>query len=60
MGKEMAWVQAKLFIAKLLWTFDVRLAPGQHVDLEGPLLHYGFLIKPELKVKFEKVSREMI
>ncbi|TVY36836.1 Cytochrome P450 monooxygenase [Lachnellula subtilissima] len=60
MGKEMAWIQGKLFMAKLLWTFDFLLAPGQHVDLEGPLLHYGFLIKPKLKVKFEKVSREKI
>ena len=47
-------------MAKLLWTFDVLLAPGQHVDLEGPLLHYGFSIKPKLEVKFERGSGEKL
>jgi len=56
-GREMAWLQGRLFLAKVLWTFDVTQVPGQVVDLEGTLLHYGFLIKPELRVKFVPVSR---
>lgn len=48
----MAWVQGKLFMAKVLWTFDVVKVPGQHFDLERTLLHYGFLAKPELGVRF--------
>jgi cytochrome P450 len=58
MGREMAWMQGRLFMAKVLWTFDVVKVPGQHVDLEGALLHYGFLVKPELKVRFVPVSRK--
>ncbi len=52
MGREMAWTQAKLFLAKVLWTFDVFKAGGQHVDLEKDLRHYGFFEKPEVYVRF--------
>lgn len=49
----MAWMQGKLFLAKVLWTYDVVKVPGQqHFDLESTLLHYGFLAKPELRVRF--------
>jgi hypothetical protein len=51
-------MQVRLFMAKLLWTFDMINVPGQHVDLEGTLYHYGFLVKLELKVRFVPVSRE--
>lgn len=52
----MAWMQGKLFMAKMLWTFDVVKVPGQHFDLERTLLHYGFLAKPELRVSFVPVA----
>lgn len=54
-GREMAWMQGKLLIAKVLWTFDVVQVPGQDFDLERTLLHYGFLAKPELRVRFVPV-----
>jgi cytochrome P450 len=57
-GKQMAWMQGKLFMAKVLRTFNVSKVPGQHADLEGELLHYGFLVKPEVRVRFVEVSRE--
>ncbi|KAK0629905.1 cytochrome P450 [Bombardia bombarda] len=58
MGREIAWMQGKLFMAKVLWTFDVVKAPGQEgFNMERDLLHYGFLDKPELKVRFVPVSR---
>lgn len=56
-GREMAWMQARLFTAKVLWSFDVVKVPGQSFDLERTLLHYGFLAKPELRVRFVPVSR---
>lgn len=55
----MAWMQGKLFIAKVLWTFDVVKVPGQQFDLESALLHYGFLAKPELKVRFMPVDKKV-
>ncbi|KAH8719535.1 cytochrome P450 [Phaeosphaeriaceae sp. PMI808] len=57
MGREMAWTQAKLFLAKVLWTFDVCKVEGQSFDLEKDLLHYGFFEKPEMYVRFVEVSR---
>lgn len=54
----MAWMQGKLFMAKVLWTFDIFKVAGQHFDLEMTLLHYGFLVKPELKVRFVPVARK--
>ena len=56
-GRELAWMQGKLFIAKVLWTFDVVKVSGQHFDLERTLLHYGFLAKPELRIRFVPVAR---
>ena len=50
-------MQAKLFIAKVLWTFDLVKVPGQVFDLEKSLRHYGFLDKPELRVRFVPVTR---
>ena len=52
----MAWMQGEIFMAKVLWTFDVAKVPGQDFDLERTLLHYGFLAKPELKVRFVPVA----
>lgn len=56
-GREMAWMQGRLFVAKVLWTFDVVRVAGQPFDLERTLLHYGFLAKPELKLRFVPVAR---
>jgi hypothetical protein len=54
----MAWMQGKLFVAKVLWTFDVVKVPGQHFDLERTLLHCGFLAKPKLRVRFVPVAKK--
>ncbi|KAI1765078.1 cytochrome P450 [Hypoxylon sp. FL1150] len=50
LGREMAWLQAKLTLAKVFWTFDVVKIPGQRFDLDNILLNYGFFEKVELKV----------
>ena len=50
-------MQRKLFVAKVLWSFDVVKVPGQHFDLEGTFLHYGVLVKPELRARFVPVAR---
>jgi hypothetical protein len=35
-----------------LWTFDIIRVPGQDIDFDRDFVHFGFLDKPELKVKF--------
>ncbi|KAI0112012.1 cytochrome P450 [Nemania sp. FL0031] len=51
-GREVAWWQARLVMAKILWTFDVHIAPGQKVSLESDLKAWGYWVKPELRVRF--------
>lgn len=53
----MAWMEGKLFMAKVLWKFDILKVPGHMVKLEDALLHYGFFEKPETKVRFVPVCR---
>lgn len=53
----MAWTQGKLFLAKVLWKFDMFEVEGQDFDLDRDLLHYGFFEKPELYVRFATASR---
>ena len=57
-GREVAWMEGRLYIAKVLWTFEVFKVPGQKVNLEGTLKHWGFFAKPEMKVRFVPVNRE--
>lgn len=52
MGKDMAWMQAMLFMSKVLWIFDLIKVPDQNMNFEGKLYHYGFFVKPEVKVRF--------
>lgn len=56
-GKEVAWWQGRLLLAKVLWTFDLEMVPGQNVDLDKTLKVYGMYIKPEVRVKFISVLR---
>jgi hypothetical protein len=55
----MAWMQAKLFIAKLLGTFNVLLVLGQNLDLENTLLHYGFFAKARVKSTVRAVTYDL-
>ncbi|KAI2620575.1 cytochrome P450 [Hypoxylon sp. NC1633] len=55
LGRELAWLEGKLFLAKVLWKFDVVKVPNQPFDLENGLIHYGFFEKPELYVRFAPV-----
>jgi cytochrome P450 len=57
LGRELAWAEGKLLMAKLLWSFDVIRVPGQSINLEETLLHYGFLQKPDFKAQFIPVAQ---
>ncbi|RYP81407.1 hypothetical protein DL769_001973 [Monosporascus sp. CRB-8-3] len=51
-GKEIAWTQTRLFIAKVLWTFDITKVTEKDLDFEKDFITYGFWVKPELIVRF--------
>ncbi|KAI1323153.1 cytochrome P450 [Xylariaceae sp. FL0255] len=53
-GKEVAWRLTRLFMAKMLWKFDLVRGPGRELQFERDFIGYGFWIKPELKVRFER------
>lgn len=54
----MAWMEGRMFLAKVLWSFEVVRVSGQKFDLERTLLHYGFFEKPEIRVRFVPVWRD--
>ncbi|KAI1816778.1 cytochrome P450 [Poronia punctata] len=51
-GKEIAWTQMRLFMGKVLWTFDISQGPGRVLDIESDFVTYGFWVKPELRINF--------
>lgn len=51
-GREIAWWQIRVFIAKILWKFDLRDVPGVEVDVDKDLRGWGLYEKPEFRVKF--------
>ncbi|KAI0393876.1 cytochrome P450 [Xylariaceae sp. FL0594] len=57
-GKPLAWRQTKLFIAKVLWKFDVEMLPGQAITFEKDFRMYGMWEKPEFRVRFRPRNNE--
>ncbi|KAI1372086.1 cytochrome P450 [Hypoxylon crocopeplum] len=57
-GKEIAWWQSRVFIAKTLWTFDLEMVSGQEVDMDRDLRGWGMFQKPEVRVKFVPVAQK--
>lgn len=57
-GKEVSWIQGRLFMAKILWTFDLIKLLGQKFDLEKART-LAFWVKPEARVKFVPVKRRL-
>lgn len=53
-----AWRQTRLFIAKVLWSFDVEVLPGQNIVFEDAFRQYAMWEKPKFWVRFHEVERE--
>ncbi|KAM5448232.1 hypothetical protein McanCB56680_001040 [Microsporum canis] len=53
-GSNSAYMQARIFLAKLVWTFDMELS--QAVDWEAELRMYAVWSRPEVWVKFTEVQ----
>ncbi|KAK7949214.1 cytochrome P450 [Apiospora aurea] len=62
-GRESAWPQMRLFLAKVLWTFDLEpppSGPDHHRRLpvfDSDFAMLGMWEKPELHVRFRPVNR---
>ncbi|KAI0101914.1 isotrichodermin C-15 hydroxylase [Nemania sp. FL0031] len=56
-GREIAWQQIKLFLAKVLWTFDVEGVKGMEASVDDFRLH-AMWKRPQLWVRFHHSQRE--
>ncbi|KAI0102820.1 cytochrome P450 [Nemania sp. FL0031] len=58
-GQAQVWRQIRLFVAKVLWEFDVEMLPGQDFNFERDFRLYAMWEKPKFWVRFHKhPSRE--
>ncbi|RYP69623.1 hypothetical protein DL769_005243 [Monosporascus sp. CRB-8-3] len=57
-GKEIAWWQSRVFVAKVLWTFDLEMVSGQQIDMDRDLRGWGMYEKPEVCVRFIPVAQK--
>ncbi|KJZ71173.1 hypothetical protein HIM_09428 [Hirsutella minnesotensis 3608] len=51
-GKEIAWWQGRVFLAKTIWMFDLELVNQTYIDLDKELRGWGIYEKPDIRVKF--------
>lgn len=53
-GREIAWWQIRVFVAKVFWRFDLEQAPGagSDSDMDKDLRGWGMYEKPEFRVRF--------
>ena len=57
-GKEIAWWESRLFMAKVLWTFDLEMVSGSNIDMDRDLKGWGMYKKPEFRVRFVPVREK--
>ncbi|KAI5922127.1 cytochrome P450 [Camillea tinctor] len=55
-GREIAWWQSRLFIAKVLWIFNMKMVGGQNIEIDRDLRGWGMYLKPEVRVQFAPVA----
>jgi len=51
-GKEIAWSQTRLFLAKILWTFDLEAIRGHEKSFEKDFTVHLLWNRPDLYVRF--------
>ncbi|KAI1352028.1 cytochrome P450 [Xylaria sp. FL0043] len=51
-GREIAWSQSRLFLAKVLWTFDLQQIRGQDATFDRDYSTHVMWYKPDVRVRF--------
>ncbi|KAI2782286.1 isotrichodermin C-15 hydroxylase [Daldinia loculata] len=51
-GREIAWSQTRLFLAKVLWTFDLEMVRGHDKTFDKDFLIHVMWTRPEVRVRF--------
>lgn len=44
--------EGRIYAAKVLWTFDVKLIEGQNIDMANDWKAWGMFVKPDVRVRF--------
>ncbi|KAL2284106.1 hypothetical protein FJTKL_09098 [Diaporthe vaccinii] len=57
-GMGSAWRQIRLLIAKVFWSFDVELIPGEEVIFDRDFRTYAMWEKPRTRARFLPVVRD--
>ncbi|KAK4206768.1 cytochrome P450 [Rhypophila decipiens] len=57
-GREIAWSQTRLFLGKLLWTFDLEGVKGHDKSIDKDFTVHVMWNRPELWVRFLPVGEE--
>jgi len=55
-GREIAWSQTRLFLGKVLWTFDLEGVRGHDTSIDGDFSVHVMWNRPELWVRFLPVG----
>lgn len=53
-----AWRQTRLFIAKVLWNFDVEVVPGEEVVFDRDFRSYAMWDKPKIRARFRPIAKD--
>jgi len=59
-GEHASMVQTRIFLAKLLYTFDMELVNGDDVDWERDCRLYALWQKPQIEVRFMPVGPDIL
>lgn len=51
-GKEIAMWEGRIYAAKVLWAFDVKLVEGQNIDMANDWKAWGMFVKPDVRIRF--------
>ncbi|KAI1357355.1 P-loop containing nucleoside triphosphate hydrolase protein [Xylaria arbuscula] len=57
-GMPLAWRVTKLFVAKVLWSFNIEAIAGQSMVFDRDFKIYGMWEKPSFRVRFLPVIRD--
>ena len=59
-GQNMAYIQGRILLAKMIWYFDWELLNKGQADWERDLKLYAIWEKPPVILKYTPVAREKI
>ncbi|PSR80560.1 benzoate 4-monooxygenase cytochrome P450 [Coniella lustricola] len=51
-GREIAWWESRVAVAKTVWALDLALVSGHDMDMDRDMRGWGMFVKPEIRVRF--------